>query len=123
SIRVLADFSGKKLQDCEVISIDGTDAFTHIQAWADRNTGHSKDAGVRFNYALVSSVYSPLTQTWDYVNGEFALRTTLPESNFITYDLRCGAKGPGNGKVFSYQAPWTVIPGEKLSAFTDKASY
>ncbi|KAF9387178.1 hypothetical protein BGX21_000640, partial [Mortierella sp. AD011] len=123
SVRVLMDFSGKKLQGCEVISIDGTDAFTHIQAWADRNAGFSKDAGVRFNYALVSSVYIPLTQTWDYEYGAFALRTTLPESNFITYDLRCGAKEPGNGKIYSYQAPWTVIPAGKLPAFTDKASY
>ncbi|KAF9354815.1 hypothetical protein BGX26_007343 [Mortierella sp. AD094] len=123
SIRVFADFSRQELQECEVISIEGTDATAYIQAWADQNTGFSKDAGVRFNNALVSSIYLPLTQTWDNSFGSFALRTTLPESSSVTYNLQCGANGPGKGQAFSYQAPWTVIPSAKLAAFTDKASY
>ncbi|CAO3569025.1 unnamed protein product [Mortierella alpina] len=116
AIRVYDDATDQNFKDCEVVTIDGKDATPYIQAWVDKHTGYSKDAGVRFNNALGSFTYSAETQTWAAKTGEFGMRGILPETAHLTYRLRCdGAKSDVH-----YQAHWTVIHQLK---FTDKASF
>ncbi|KAF9205476.1 hypothetical protein BGZ49_003965 [Haplosporangium sp. Z 27] len=123
SVRVLLDGTRQGLNGCLVLAIDGTNPSAYLQAWADKHTGYSKDAGVRLNNILPSSMYFPLTQTWDWDAGLFAISTNLPDSNFVTYNLQCGPQGPGKGKPFDYKSNWIIDPLSDMPAYTDKASY
>ncbi|KAF9968208.1 hypothetical protein BGZ70_005889 [Mortierella alpina] len=116
AIRVYEDATDENFKDCEVVTIDGEDATSYLQSWVDKRTGYSKDAGVRFNNALGTFSYSQPTQTWAAKTGEFSMRAILPESEHLTYGLRCDAvKGD-----LHYRAHWTVV--HQLQ-FTDKASF
>ncbi|KAF9370299.1 hypothetical protein CPB97_002871 [Podila verticillata] len=53
SIRIFHDGTNSGWEDCEVQRINGKIARDVIQTWADKNTGFSKDTGVRFNHAMV----------------------------------------------------------------------
>ncbi|KAF9205477.1 hypothetical protein BGZ49_003966 [Haplosporangium sp. Z 27] len=123
TFRVLLDGTNQGLEDCQVLEIDATSPAIYLQAWADKYTGYSKDAGVRLNKALPSRMYFPQTQTWDWDTGLFASSSYLPDSSFVTYNLQCGPQGPGNGKPFDVQGKWVVGPIVDMPAFTDKASY
>ncbi|KAF9567718.1 hypothetical protein EC968_003177 [Mortierella alpina] len=116
SIRVHTDTTDNKFNDCEVLTIDGKDAASYLQSWADKSTGYSKDAAVRFNNALSSYTYAAESKTWDSKRGEFSLRAVLPESAHLTYGLRCKAAK----RDVHYRAPWSVV--HQLE-FTDKASF
>ncbi|KAF9287093.1 hypothetical protein BGZ68_002246 [Mortierella alpina] len=115
AIRVFEDTTDNNFKDCEVLTINGKDAISYVQSWADKNTGLSKDAGVRFNFALGSYTYSSDSQTWSTQNG-FGLRSNLPESAHMSYSLRCDA---AKGDI-KYQADWAVY---HALEFTDKASF
>ncbi|KAF9986999.1 hypothetical protein BGZ75_001184 [Mortierella antarctica] len=116
AIRVYEDASNNNFKDCEVLTIDGQEAVSYVQSWVDRSTGYSKDAGVRFNYALATFAYDAESKTWSSKRGEFSTRTTLPDSPHVSYRLRCdAAKGDINHRV-----QWTVVPQVE---FTDKASF
>ncbi|KAI1315339.1 hypothetical protein EDD11_000947 [Mortierella claussenii] len=124
SIRVYVDGTDQDVQDCEVTEINGQDARSFIQAWADKHTGFSKDAGVRLNYALVSHTYSAETQTWSEKMGAFAQRTSLPESDHLNYRIRCDdSKHQHHQKDIHYRSVWTVAGAPTAGTFTDKASF
>ncbi|KAF9948144.1 hypothetical protein BGZ72_009907 [Mortierella alpina] len=116
SIRVYHDTTDNNFKDCEVIQINGKDATSYLQSWADKNTGFSKDAGARFNNVLASYKYTAESKTWAGSKGNFCIRAILPESAHLSYRLRCDAvKGDIN-----YRAPWEIIHQQE---FTDKASF
>ncbi|KAF9352359.1 hypothetical protein BGX26_009823 [Mortierella sp. AD094] len=123
SIRVFSDTTDQDYTDCEVLEINGHDARSFIQAWADKYSGFSKDAGVRFNNALVSHMYNAETQTWGLNMGAFAETSILPSSSHVNYHLRCGPKGPGHGQSFHFNAPWSIVNAPAPGTFTDKASF
>ncbi|KAG0001875.1 hypothetical protein BGZ80_010666 [Entomortierella chlamydospora] len=123
SIRVFLDTTGQDYTDCEVLEINGLDARSYIQAWADRYSGFSKDAGVRFNNALVSHMYNAETQTWSLNMGAITETSILPSSSHVDYRLRCGPNGPGHGHSFHLNAPWSIVNAPAPGTFTDKASF
>ncbi|KAF9568839.1 hypothetical protein EC968_002860 [Mortierella alpina] len=118
SIRVRHDATKSGMEDCEVVRINGQSARDAIQRWADKHTGFSKDAGVRFNHALASKLYWPETKIWLDVPGMFSFRYRLPDTQFIDYELKCGDQ---NARKFRGQ--WNVIPVTPQVKFSDKASF
>lgn len=87
-------------------TIDGEDALTHINAWADANMDFSKDAGVRLNQALGSLKFDPKSRTFEILNGDFSLRSMLPDNAHIDYGLVC----PNSTAVIPIQDPWIIFP-------------
>ncbi|KAG0022440.1 hypothetical protein BGZ81_008541 [Podila clonocystis] len=118
SVRVYNDYSTRGHEDCEVVTINGQDAHTFIQAWADKNTGYSKDAGVRFNNAMSNQEYSPDHRAWSDRIGSFSLRTDLPAGPSLDFQLNCG----NNGTVTS-SLNWVVVNGPTQGTFSNKATY
>ncbi|KAF9311831.1 hypothetical protein BG003_006916 [Podila horticola] len=118
SVRIYKDYSDRGHQDCEVVTINGQDAHTFIQAWADKNTGFSKDAGVRFNYAMSNQEYSPDHRAWSDRIGSFSLRSTLPVTPTLDFQLNCGY----NGMVTS-ALNWVVVNGPDQGTYSNKATY
>ncbi|KAF9277058.1 hypothetical protein BGZ68_009567 [Mortierella alpina] len=118
SIRVRHDATKSGMEDCEVIRINGQNARDVIQRWADKHTGFSKDAGVRFNHALASKLYWPETKIWLDVPGMFSFRYRLPDTPFIDYELKCEGQ---NSRKFRGQ--WNVIPIAPEGSFSGKTSF
>ncbi|KAF9377777.1 hypothetical protein CPB97_009942 [Podila verticillata] len=118
SVRIFNDNSKSGQEDCEVVTIDGQDARAFIQAWADKNTGFSKDAGVRFNNALGGQEYSPDHQSYSDRIGTFSIRSTLPSSASLDFQLNCGQNGTVNKTL-----NWSVVNGPDLGTFSNKATY
>ncbi|KAF9995818.1 hypothetical protein BGZ65_008565, partial [Modicella reniformis] len=124
SLRVYKDELGGKYDDCEVLQINELDALPYLQAWGDKNTGFSKDAGVRLNNMLVSQEYSTETQTWGAVAGSFSRRVSLPESEYVGYRVRCNHTNTSNGlDTEDIRLSWLVRAGPDPETFTDKASF
>ncbi|KAF9366778.1 hypothetical protein BGX34_007552 [Mortierella sp. NVP85] len=117
SIRIFQDLTGGNREDCVVTQINGEDATTYLQKWADKNTGFSKDAGVRLNNVLASQQYFPATKTWGPVGGAFAETAVLPEAESLTYNVQCPGKA-----AETVQVKW-VVAGVPTTPFTDRASY
>ncbi|KAG0213429.1 hypothetical protein BGX28_004485 [Mortierella sp. GBA30] len=119
SIRVYKDSTENNFTDCEVLEIEGKDATSYLQSWADNKTGFSKDAGVRLNNVLVRQNYKEESQTWTAIAGSFTERSTLPESPTLTYRLQCDhAKG-----AVDFTSPWIVQYVPSANTFSDKASF
>ncbi|KAG0093480.1 hypothetical protein BGZ93_007862, partial [Podila epicladia] len=118
SVRVYKDYSSRGHEECEVVTINGQDAYTFIQAWADKNTGYSKDAGVRFNYAMSNQEYSPEHWAWSERIGSFSIRTALPDGPTLNLQLNCG----NNGTVTS-SLNWVVANGPAQGTYSNKATY
>lgn len=118
TLRVFQDASGSELDDCEVLSIDGEDAFSYVQAWADKFSGASKDPGVRLNAALVSHMYDAKTHFWGVSDGGFRLRSSLPEETSLHYQFKCPDRG-----IIKKTFEWAVADGPETGTFTDKNSF
>ena len=91
-------------------TIDGEDALTHIHAWAYANMDFSKDAGVQLNQALVTLRFDPLNNTFETFDGDFSLRTMLPEKAYIDYGLVC----PNSTIVVPVRDAWSVFPSTQI---------
>ncbi|KAG0338409.1 hypothetical protein BG000_004036 [Podila horticola] len=117
-LRVFQDASGSELDDCQVLTINGQDALEHIQAWADKFSGASKDPGVRLNAALVSHTYDAVNHFWGVSDGGFRLRSTLPEESSLDYRFKC----PGRDAI-KKTFKWAVTDGIEAGTFTDKTSF
>jgi hypothetical protein len=115
---VFEDATKSGLEDCEVLEINGRNARSEIQAFADKHTGFSKDAGVRFNYALSNKMYWTGPKTWLDAPGMFSLRQFLPDTPFIKYTLKCQDK-----KTREVRGDWIVFPLVEPGTFTDKATF
>ncbi|KAF9380396.1 hypothetical protein CPC16_010342 [Podila verticillata] len=118
SVRIFNDYSKSGQEDCEVVTINGQDARAFIQAWADKDTGFSKDAGVRFNNALGGQEYSPDHKSYSDRIGTFSIRSTLPASASLDFQLNCGYNGMVNKTL-----NWIVVNGPDLGTFSNKATY
>ncbi|KAF9411762.1 Restriction of telomere capping protein 5 [Podila epigama] len=124
SIRILKDglFSG--LVDCEVVTIDGVPALEAIQKWVDVHYGFSKDAGVRLNRALGGPTFDPQKMQWMVVQGQFASRVSLPESQSLTYEIVCPASHAfPQGRKETRQIEWDVYRLRSWQEFHDTESY
>ncbi|KAF9979333.1 hypothetical protein BGZ73_000027 [Actinomortierella ambigua] len=118
SIRVYKDRTNAGLEDCEVLTINGHSARNAIQAHADKHTGFSKDAGVRFNFALTSHTYWPEAKLWLDTPGMFSLRPRLPETPFIDYVLQCKDR-----KIRRVRGEWDILPLADPDTFTDRETF
>ncbi|KAG9061230.1 hypothetical protein KI688_007568 [Linnemannia hyalina] len=105
-IQVYSDYSSRNYDGCTVQTIDGEDALTHINAWADANMDFAKDAGVQLNNALASLKFDPTSRTFEIVDGDFSLRTMLPEKAHIDYGLVC----PNSTTVIPIRDAWSIFP-------------
>ncbi|KAF9997151.1 hypothetical protein BGZ65_007265, partial [Modicella reniformis] len=124
SLRVYKDQWWGKYDECEVLQINEQDALPYLQAWADKNTGFSKDAGVRLNNVLVSQKYFAETQTWGAVAGSFSRRSSLPESEYVDYRVRCDRPNTSKGHdTEDIRLPWLMMGGPDPGTFTDKESF
>ncbi|KAG0204549.1 hypothetical protein BGX28_003555 [Mortierella sp. GBA30] len=117
-IRVRLDATKSGLEDCEVVRINGQNAREAIQSWADKHTGFSKDAGVRFNHVLASKLYWPDTKIWLDVPGMFSFRYRLPDRPYIDYELNCD-----NQYARRLRGHWEIVPIAPEGSFTDRASF
>ncbi|KAG0286921.1 hypothetical protein BGZ96_009079 [Linnemannia gamsii] len=105
-IQVYSDYKHRGYEGCTVHTIDGEDALLHINAWTDVNMDFSKDAGVRLNQALSSLRYDPTSGEFGPLNGDFSLRSMLPEKAYIDYGLVC----PNSTTVVPVREAWSVFP-------------
>ncbi|CAG8852108.1 17468_t:CDS:2, partial [Gigaspora margarita] len=87
SIKVYHDDQEPSNVGCEVTHIDGYPALEAITDFAKNKIKESRDLGVRFNMALASLQFN--NSKYSINNGKFALRSTLPEAEYVTYDLKC----------------------------------
>ncbi|KAG0005187.1 hypothetical protein BGZ65_011752 [Modicella reniformis] len=117
SIRVFIDLEKRGYDDCEVLTIDGQEAFPYIRAFAE-TIGFSKDSGVRLNQALASYIYDQERGEFVLSSGRFSERVTLPGKGSLTYELQC-ANSPTPVTV---EDGWLVIK-QTQSSFTDYESY
>ncbi|KAF9166906.1 hypothetical protein DFQ26_006433 [Actinomortierella ambigua] len=106
------------LEDCEVLSINGRAARSALQSHADTHTGFSKDAGVRFNFALASHTYWPAAKLWLDTPGMFSMRPYLPETPHIDYVLQCKDR-----KIHRLRKEWDILPLVEPDTFTDRATF
>ncbi|KAG0246491.1 hypothetical protein B0O80DRAFT_84754 [Mortierella sp. GBAus27b] len=118
TIRVFEDETKSGLEGCEVLKINGRNARSEIQAFADKHTGFSKDAGVRFNYALSNKMYWTWAKIWLDAPGMFSLRRFLPDTPFIQYTLKCQDE-----KTHEVRGDWIVLPHVEPNTFTDRATF
>ncbi|KAF9414305.1 hypothetical protein BGZ94_000440 [Podila epigama] len=117
TIRIYSDLSGNDHEDCEVLTIDGEDARTYIQNWADKYSGISKDPGVRFNFAFVNQKYSYETHTWGDNLGSFSVRTRLPSKPHLDFKLNCGVNG-----IVNRRTNW-IVANSPSAPFNNKETY
>ncbi|KAG0251133.1 hypothetical protein BGZ95_006987, partial [Linnemannia exigua] len=109
TVRIMVDNSNNLLEECQVLTIDGVNALDAIQAWIDINYGYSKDAGVRLNKAISTQTFSPGTKKWTINQGQFTSRVTLPEHEFLTYEVSCpDSPLHPEGKNYTLKAPWDI---------------
>ncbi|KAF9915890.1 hypothetical protein BGZ65_000517, partial [Modicella reniformis] len=117
SIRVLVDIKERGYNDCEVLTIDGQDALTHLHTFSE-TIGYSKDSGVRLNLALGSYIYDRKQTKFVLSAGGFSERIALPDKGSLTYVLKCAA----SPTPITLEEPWIVIKMAPPS-FTDYKSY
>ncbi|KAF8946336.1 hypothetical protein BGZ47_000815 [Haplosporangium gracile] len=89
AIQIYSDYNNRRYDGRTVQTIDREDALIHINAWANVNIDFSKDAGVQLNQALASLKFDPISSTFETLNGDFSLRSMLPEKTHIDYGLVC----------------------------------
>ncbi|KAH7058000.1 hypothetical protein BKA57DRAFT_448355 [Linnemannia elongata] len=105
-IQIYSDYNNRNYDGCTVQTIDGEDALTHINTWANTNMGFSKDAGVQLNQALANLKFNPTNGTFETLNGDFSLRDMLPEKAYIDYGLVC----PNSTTVVPIRDAWSIFP-------------
>ncbi|KAG9062370.1 hypothetical protein KI688_005285 [Linnemannia hyalina] len=95
-VRVYSDRSerSQNYSDCCVLTIEGIDALTYIKTWADEEVNFSRDAGVRLNHALSTQTYDPKTKTFIESISPFSVRTNLPDTESLQYEIQCGQAEP-----------------------------
>ncbi|CAG8836483.1 11398_t:CDS:2, partial [Gigaspora margarita] len=114
---ITTDKEGKKKQvfndtlepsnkDCEVTEIGGKPALQTIKDFANDKIAYSKDLGVRFNMALAPSL--------NFFSQQFTLRSDLPETSSIKYNLAC----PKN-KSLTIERKWSIAYEDGFNAFSN----
>ncbi|CAG8547888.1 12397_t:CDS:2, partial [Dentiscutata erythropus] len=121
TIKVFRDDLNSSNVGCEVTHIDGSPALDVITDFAKNNIKNSRDLGVRFNLALVSLQLS--NQNYSIIDGNFALRSTLPKNENVTYDIKCSNTNDTKKLI----RPWKISANNdnytNFYNFTDFKSY
>ncbi|KAK3848400.1 MAG: hypothetical protein J3R72DRAFT_428940 [Linnemannia gamsii] len=110
-IQVHTDLKNRGHEGCRVQLIDGEDALTYINKWADANTGFSKDPGVRLNNVLATLQYSTNSKSFELRTGEFSLRARLPDKAHVDYKLDCSSG------VIYVRDKWETYPNGPKATF------
>ncbi|KAG0046621.1 hypothetical protein BGZ83_008228 [Gryganskiella cystojenkinii] len=127
-ISVYKDHFNRGYEGCQVMTIDGKGAVDYMYDWATKHLSYSKDGGVRLNQALATQIYDLASNAFVLSSGEFAERSTVPESGAVEYVLRCPAAGstdPTQQSTWTettIRDVWRVFPTAK-GTFTDTASF
>ncbi|CAG8501168.1 16691_t:CDS:2 [Acaulospora morrowiae] len=98
-IKVFDDTVDGRNVDCEVTHINTKPALQVVKEFARTQLSTSRDLGVRFNDALASVRWAEITPT----SNQFSVRNELPESESITYSLKCP-----NQKPFQLVRKWNI---------------
>lgn len=120
TIRVFTDAAAsprRQYEDCLVRTINGVDALTYLKNWADEELNSSHDAGVRLNSALGRQLFDVKTRTFMNADSAFGIRSSLPPSESIQYQIQCGTAPP-----VTLNERWRVLPLVK-GQFHDVASF
>ncbi|CAG8744281.1 21151_t:CDS:2, partial [Gigaspora rosea] len=119
SIKVFHDDLNPSNVGCEVTHINGSPALEVITDFAKYHVKNSRDLGVRFNMALAS--IQLINLNYSTINGNFASRSILPETENVTYDLKCS--NTNNTKKLI--RPWIISANSDsfYNNFTDSKSY
>ncbi|CAG8461468.1 1246_t:CDS:2, partial [Racocetra fulgida] len=121
-IKVLQDDLDSSNDRCEVTKIDGRPALEVITSYAKNHIRNSRDLGVRFNLALASLKFTNGIfglNTNLITSSQFTRRLTLPDSDSITYELKCN-----NSETKTLKRLWRIANNAyNTLAFTDSKSY
>ncbi|CAG8601149.1 4206_t:CDS:2, partial [Racocetra persica] len=121
-IKVLQDDLDSSNNRCEVTKIDGSPALEVITSYAKNNIRNSRDLGVRFNMALASLKFTDGIFGLNMniiASSQFTRRLTLPDSDSITYELKCN-----NSETKTLKRPWRIANNAyNTLGFTDSKSY
>ncbi|KAF9906573.1 hypothetical protein BX616_000678 [Lobosporangium transversale] len=117
SIRIYRDFTRRGYDDCEVVTIDGEDALTHLIKFAD-TLNFSKDRGVRLNQALASETFDEKRGVFTTSSGQYSERLDLPDKARVNYELKC----TNNPTSIRLSEEWRVFALNEAQ-FTDVKSY
>ncbi|KAF9978043.1 hypothetical protein BGZ73_003970 [Actinomortierella ambigua] len=120
SIRVLYDDTNSDMEECQVDTINGRDAFEYIHDWAVAETGYSKDPGVRLNFALGGIIYLAGGQ-FGPMYGAFGQRAVLPSSPVVNYTFTC--QRPEGARSYELSAAWRPSRSRLAKPFHDAASF
>ncbi|CAG8662572.1 3425_t:CDS:2 [Funneliformis mosseae] len=118
-IKVFKDSAETENDDCEVEQIDGVAAIDVITEFASDKVFVSKDLGVRLNMALPALSLQQGTYQLHPRSALYNLRTTLPEKETTTYQLKCGE----NTKTITRNWEAAINNLDDLDKFTDANSY
>ncbi|KAF9087380.1 hypothetical protein BGX23_008167 [Mortierella sp. AD031] len=110
TIQVFSDYRNRGYEGCTVQAIDSQDALTHINSWTDHYMDFAKDAGVRLNQALASLKYDAASGGFEPLNGDFSLRSMLPDKAHIDYELLC----PNSTASIPIRDTWLVFPSSQI---------
>ncbi|KAF0559374.1 peptidase s41 family protein [Gigaspora margarita] len=119
SIKVFHDDLNPSNAGCEVTHINGSPALGVITDFAKNHVKNSRDLGVRFNMALAS--LQLINLNYSTINGNFASRSVLPETENITYDLKCS----NTNNIKKLIRPWIISANSDsfYNNFNDSKSY
>ncbi|KAG0278855.1 hypothetical protein BGZ95_002961 [Linnemannia exigua] len=104
-LRVFRDNHDDEYKGCIVDKINGSPAWSYMKDWSTNILGISHDPNARLNIALATQVYKPESGKFETFDGLFAARSTLPESDVIEYQLRCG----GLLRPIKVVGEWTIV--------------
>ncbi|KAF9080188.1 hypothetical protein BGX23_002520, partial [Mortierella sp. AD031] len=118
SIRVFRDAEKRGYEDCKVNTINGQNAFSYLRNYAKNQIAISHDPNARLNFLLAAQKFDLEQGKFDNILGKFAYRVTLPETDFVEYQLQCS----NSSKPINLREKWTIYDISRPS-FTDSASY
>ncbi|KAG0378258.1 hypothetical protein BGX24_004399, partial [Mortierella sp. AD032] len=93
-VRIFHDDEQRGHEKCVVSTIESVDALTYLKTFSDIELGSSHDAGVRLNDALSYQTFDIDTKRFGDLPGSFTLRSNLPATATIKYELQCGDPEP-----------------------------
>jgi hypothetical protein len=105
-----------KLTNARIVTIDGTDAFSKIQLYANVMYGKSKDKRVRLSRCTAFRYWTGTSYEMD--RGAWAKRKTLPMSAVVTYEFETTDKQRVKVKI-----PWKVYPVDTKMEFSGAFDY
>ncbi|KAG0195274.1 hypothetical protein BGX33_003779, partial [Mortierella sp. NVP41] len=104
SIRVFRDAKQRGYEDCKVNTINGQNAFSYLRNYAKHQVAISHDPNARLNFLFAAQNFDLEQGKFDNILGTFAQRVTLPETEFVEYQLQCS----NSAKPINLLEKWNI---------------